>query len=42
MVGCFSMAGVIAPCGLWQSLHFTLPSGIGWCDGFIVAARMGW
>ena len=38
-VSCFTMAGVRAPCGLWQSEHFTLPSRIGWCEGFIVALR---
>src|SRR4051812_32815288 len=33
------MAWVIAPCGLWQSEHFTLPSRIGWCEGLSVALR---
>jgi hypothetical protein len=37
-----SITGVSAPCGLWQSEHFILFSMIGWCDGFIVAARTCW
>src|SRR6187551_2949419 len=33
------MAWVSAPWGLWQSLHFTLPSMIGWWEGLSVALR---
>src|SRR5215472_5862592 len=42
MVGCFTITGESAPCGLWQSLHLILPSMIGWCEGLNVSARMCW
>src|SRR6185503_8883054 len=29
-----------APCGLWQSVHATLPSMIGWCEGLVSCERI--
>src|SRR5689334_12297290 len=40
MLSAFTIAGDSAPCGLWQLVHFTLPSTIGWCDGRATSARM--
>jgi hypothetical protein len=36
----FTIAGSARPCGLWQLVHFTLPSTIGWCEGASTSARM--
>ena len=33
-VGLFSIAVVVEPCGLWQSLQLISPKRTGWVDGF--------
>src|SRR6185503_9361052 len=40
MLSALTIAGDSAPCGLWQLVHFTLPSTIGWCDGRDTRPRM--
>jgi hypothetical protein len=38
-VGLFSIATVVEPCGLWQSLQPISPKRTGWVDGFWKSAR---